>query len=84
MREERAAAEVVGGRGALCAGVDDAAADVVAFITRFSIAVNGVNQTGVRHRFRQSFPHLLPFWIFKSYKLSNAETDVMSTRYNPI
>ena len=62
MREERAAAEVVGGRGALCAGADDAAADVVAFITRFSIAADGVNQTGcVPHGFRQSFPQ--PFWI---------------------
>lgn len=70
MREERAAAEVVGGRGALCAGADDAAADVFAFIALFSIAVDGVNQTGcVRHGFRQSFPHLLPL----SNALSNAE-----------
>lgn len=46
MREERAAVELVGGRGALCAGADDAAADVVAFMTRFSIAVDGVNQAG--------------------------------------
>lgn len=35
MRDERAAADVVGGRGALCAGAEDAAADVVAFMTRF-------------------------------------------------
>lgn len=39
MREERAAVDDVGGRGALCAGVEDAAVDVVAFMTRFLVCV---------------------------------------------
>jgi len=76
MREERAEAESVGGRGALCAGADDATADVVAFITRFSIAVDGVNQTGCAgHGFRQSFPHLLPFGFFQLVLLKLMSTD---------
>jgi hypothetical protein len=37
MREERDAVEFVGGSGALCAGVEDAAVDVVAFMTRFLV-----------------------------------------------